>query len=93
MPTLLYLVCLLITVYQHTQFAYQDFSDTENKDKRSNEDLNFHCDLDLEHNHPLYTQETPEYDDVPSNQIWLQKEQTSSKDMVEAVMCDHEPSL
>ena len=29
------------------------------KDKqKSNEDLNLHCDLDLEHNNPIFTQDT-----------------------------------
>ena len=35
--------------------------------QRSSEDFNFHCNLDLEHNNPIFAQDTPEYDDdVPS---------------------------
>ena len=61
---------------------------TENtKDtKRSNEDLNLHCDLGFEYNNPIFTQDTPEYDDVSCNQIWQQKEQTSPIDMAETVV-------
>ena len=34
------------------------------------------CDLDLDHNNPMFSQDNPPpYDDVPSNQVYLQKDQ------------------
>ena len=32
-----------------------------------NEVLNFHCDLQLEHNNPMFWQDTPANDNVSSN--------------------------
>ena len=37
--------------------------------KRFHEVLNLHCDLDHEHNNPILTQDTPTYDNVPSNLV------------------------
>ena len=37
--------------------------------------LNLHCDLDLEHSNPIFQQNTPAYDAVLSNQVWLQADQ------------------
>ena len=37
--------------------------------------LNHHCDLDLEHSNPIFPQDTPAYNAVRSNQIWLQTNQ------------------
>ena len=65
----------------------------KNYRQRSDEDVNLHCDLDLEYNNPIFTQDTPAYDDVLSNEIWLQQEQTSSIDMVGTIISDYEPSL
>ena len=31
-----------------------------------------HCDLDLEHSNPIFSQDTPAYDAVLSHQVWLQ---------------------
>ena len=31
------------------------------------------CDLDLEHRNPIFIQDTPAYDNVPSNEVWLHK--------------------
>ena len=35
--------------------------------QRSNEDSDLKCDLDLQHNNPIFIQYTPGYDEVPSN--------------------------
>ena len=35
--------------------------------------LNLYCDLD--HNNPIFPQDTPAYDAVLSNQVWLQTDQ------------------
>ena len=37
--------------------------------------LNLPCDLDLEHSNPFFPQDTPAYDAVLTNQVWLQTEQ------------------
>ena len=37
------------------------------------EDLNPHCELDLEDNNPNLSHDTPNHDDAPLYQIWLQK--------------------
>ena len=34
--------------------------------------FNLHCDLDLERSNPIFPQDTPAYDTVLSNQVWLQ---------------------
>ena len=34
--------------------------------------LNLRCDLDLESDNPIFQQDTPSYDAVLSNQVWLQ---------------------
>ena len=36
---------------------------------------NLHCDLDLECSNPIFPQDTPAYDAVLSNQVWLQTDQ------------------
>ena len=41
--------------------------------------MNLHCDLDLQNNNLIFTQISPAYDDVPSNKMWLQKDQQFSK--------------
>ena len=41
--------------------------------------MNLHCDLDLENNNQFFTENTPAYEAVPSNQIWLQKDQQFSR--------------
>ena len=35
--------------------------------------LNLHCDFDFEHSNPIFSQDTPAYNDVPSNYGRLQK--------------------
>ena len=37
--------------------------------------LNLRCDLDLERSNHVFPQDTPAYDDVLSNQVWLQTKQ------------------
>ena len=37
--------------------------------------LNIHCDLDLKRSNPIFLQDTPAYDAVLSNQVWLQTDQ------------------
>ena len=37
--------------------------------------LNFHCDHDLKHSNPIFPQNTPAYEFVLSNQVWLQTNQ------------------
>ena len=41
--------------------------------------LNHRCDLDLEHSNPIFPQDTPAYDGVLSNQVWLQTDQQFRK--------------
>ena len=44
-----------------------------------NKVLNTHWHLDLENNNLIWTQNTPAYDVVPSNKMWLQKDHQFSK--------------
>ena len=37
--------------------------------------MNLCCDLDLERNNPIFAKDTPAYDVVLSNQVWLQTDQ------------------
>ena len=37
--------------------------------------LSLRCDLDLERSNPIFPQDTPAYDGVLSNQVWLQMDQ------------------
>ena len=37
--------------------------------------LNFHCDLDLECSNPIFPHDTPAYNTLLSNQVWMQKDQ------------------
>ena len=46
--------------------------------------------FDLELKNPIFTQDAPKHDDVPSNEIWPQKEQTIPNEMVETIF-DHSP--
>ena len=39
----------------------------------NNNILNHYYDLDLEHSNPFFSQDTLAYDDVPSDQVWLPK--------------------
>ena len=41
--------------------------------------LNLHCDLDLERSKPIFQQDTPAYDAVLTNQVWLQTDQQFRK--------------
>ena len=41
--------------------------------------MNLCSGFDLEHNNPLFTQDTPDKDDVPSHKIWLQKDRQFSR--------------
>ena len=43
--------------------------------KRFNDTLNLPYGLDLEHSNPIFPQDTPAYDAVLSNQVWLQTKQ------------------
>ena len=47
--------------------------------------LNLCCNLDLESSNQTFTQDTPAYDAVPSDQVWLQMA-CSSEDIVETVI-------
>ena len=40
--------------------------------QHSLEFLTFFCDLDLDHNRAIFSQDNPPYDNVLSNQVWLQ---------------------
>ena len=48
--------------------------------------IKFHCDLDLENNNLIFTQNTPAYDNVPSK--FGCKQISSSADMVQTVIFD-----
>ena len=37
--------------------------------------LNLRCGLDLEYSNPIFSQDTPAYDAVSSNHVWLQVDQ------------------
>ena len=50
--------------------------------------MNLHSDLDLVNNNLIFKQNTPAYDDIPSNQIWLQKDH-QFVDIVETVIFDY----
>ena len=41
--------------------------------------LNLHCDLDHKHSNPIFPQDTPAYDAVLSNQVWLKTGQQFRK--------------
>ena len=47
--------------------------------------LNLRCDLDFEHSSPIFPQDTPTYDAVLSNQVWLQMDQ-QLEDIVKMVI-------
>ena len=58
------------------QVWLQRFGSLEDTFKTNTDILNFHFDLEPEGSNPIYkTLLTPAYDDVPSNQVWLQKDQ------------------
>ena len=48
--------------------------------------MNLHCDLDLENNNRIFTQNTPAYDNGPSK--FGCKKKSGSSDMVETVIFD-----
>ena len=50
--------------------------------------MELHCDLDLENNNIIFTQNTPAYNDVPFNKIWLQKDQQFSTYGRNSHICD-----
>ena len=56
-------------VHKHTYFDCQEISGTKKKKdtQRLDKALNLYSDLDLEHNNPIFTQDTPANDDVPSD--------------------------
>ena len=55
--------------------------------------LNLHCDLDLEYRKTTFSQDTPAYEHVLSNQVGRQKI-SSSEHMIEIVMISlYEPKL
>ena len=85
MPTLLYLVWLLWIANKHTFFGCQEISGTEDI-RYIKIVLNLHCDLDLENNNLIFTQNTPAYDNVPSK--FGCKKISSSADMVQTVIFD-----
>ena len=43
--------------------------------------LIFHCDLDLENNNTIFSQDTTPYNEVPYNQVWLQKDKLFRRDI------------
>ena len=53
------------------------FEHTENTSSKltSTDILHLHCDTDLEHSNPILPQDTPAYDAVLSNKVWLQTDQ------------------
>ena len=55
--------------------------------------MSLHCELDLENNNLIFTQNTPVYDNVPSNKIWLQKDQKFRKYGRKSNIWLYEPSL
>ena len=62
MPIMLYLIWFLVIVHQHTSFDCQEISGIE--DTHTMKIFNLDCDIDLEHNYPILTQDTPAHDDV-----------------------------
>ena len=60
-------------LHHHTKFGNKMFCDSE--DIIQTNILNPCCDLDLEHSNPIFPQNTPAYDAVLSNQVWLQTDQ------------------
>ena len=96
--------CLIVKVHQHTYFGCQANSGTENIRQWLHEDLNLHCELGLERNNPdffsffflfFYTRHfwMIWWCVIQLNMAGKKKEQSSSIDMIEAVMFDFEPSL
>ena len=51
---------------QHTKFGNERFSSSEHIIQTFSDILNLHCDLDLEHSNPVFSQDTQTYNDVPS---------------------------
>ena len=53
--------------------------------------MNLYSDLDFEHNDPIFTQDTPANDHVPSKEIGSKKKKkiSSSADMVKTVISDY----
>ena len=49
--------------------------------------MNLHCDLDLQNNNLIFTQNTPAYDNIPSKFGF--KKISSSADLIETVIFDY----
>ena len=62
----------LMMLHHHNKFRYKRLCGWEDVDI---DILNLPCDLDLEHSNPIFSQDTPAYDDIPSYKVWLQKDQ------------------
>ena len=75
-PIFLHDTLWLMRLHYHNRFGNKIFCGSDNTVGTVFTDiLNLHCDLDLECSNPILPQNTPAYDAVPSNQVWLQTDQ------------------
>ena len=66
----------LMMLHYHTRFGNKMFCGSEYIVQTTFTNiLNLCCDFDLEHSNLIFPQDTPAYDTVLSNQVWLQMDQ------------------
>ena len=62
-------------LHKHTKFGNKMFCGSEDIVQTNINIFNLRCDLDLERSNPIFPQDTPAYDAVLSNQVWMQMDQ------------------
>ena len=75
-----------VMMHHHTTFGYKRSSGPEDTGRTVTDIWNLRCDLALEHSNPIFLHSTLAYDDVSTNQVWLQGSGRSSEDTVETVI-------
>ena len=66
----------LMMLHHHTKFSTKMLYDSENIIQTNiNRHSNLCCDLDLKCSNPIFPLDTPAYDAVLSNKVWLQTDQ------------------
>ena len=62
-------------LHHHTKFGNKMICGSEDIIQTFTNILNLCCDLDLEHSYQIFAQDTPTYDVLLSDQVWLQTDQ------------------
>ena len=63
----------ILIIYHHTRFGYKTFSGSKDIVWTNIKHFNRCCDRDLDHSNQFFSHDISAYGDLPSDNVWLQK--------------------